>query len=107
MTIVSLALAGAACAFAVMRRQIAPLLIAAILSIAGQGLLVGALLPRLDLLWPSQRVVAALQAHDLDPTDGIVQGPVTVAGYDEPSLVFALGAETEFTDATLRRSQGD
>jgi hypothetical protein len=24
---------------------------------------------------------------------------VTVAGYDEPSLVFALGAETEFADA--------
>lgn len=99
LTIVALSVAGAACAFAVERRSLAPLLAAAALSIVGQGVLVGALLPRLDLLWPSQRVVAALQSHDLDPTDGIVQGPVTVAGYDEPSLVFALGAETEFADA--------
>ena len=99
LTIIALAVAGSACAFAVIRRQLAPLLVAAALSIVGQGILVGDLLPRLDLLWPSQRVVAALQAHNLDPTDGIVQGPVTVAGYDEPSLVFALGAETEFADA--------
>jgi hypothetical protein len=69
------------------------------LSILGQALLTGVLLPRLDLLWPSQRAVAALQRNDLDPTDGFVQGPVTVAGYDEPSLVFSLGAETEFGDA--------
>lgn len=91
--------AGAACAYAVMRRALPPLIIAAVLTIVGQGLLVGALLPRLDLLWPSQRVASALQRLGLDPTDGLIQGPVTVAGYDEPSLVFALGAETEFADA--------
>jgi 4-amino-4-deoxy-L-arabinose transferase-like glycosyltransferase len=99
LTILLLGLAGAACAFAVVRRQLPPLLLAAAMTIVGQGVLVGVLLPRLDLLWPSQRVVAQLQKLGLDPTDGLVQGPVTVAGYDEPSLVFALGAETEFADA--------
>ncbi|MDB5454303.1 MAG: 4-amino-4-deoxy-L-arabinose transferase, partial [Caulobacteraceae bacterium] len=99
LTVILLGVAGAACAFAVMRRQLPPLLAAAVLTMVGQGVLVGVLLPRLDLLWPSQRVVAALQKLGLDPTDGLVQGPVTVAGYDEPSLVFALGAETEFADA--------
>lgn len=99
MTAALLGGAGAACAIAVVRRRLPPLLVAAAFSIVGQGLLVGDLLPRLDMLWPSQRVVAKLEALGLDPTDGLVQGPVTVAGYDEPSLVFALGAETEFADA--------
>jgi hypothetical protein len=99
LTIFFLTVAGAACAFAVLNRRLAILIIAAELAIAGEGLLVGALLPRLEVLWPSESVVAALHRHGLDPADGLVQGPVTVAGYDEPSLVFALGARTEFADA--------
>jgi 4-amino-4-deoxy-L-arabinose transferase-like glycosyltransferase len=99
LTVFFLAVAGAACAFAVLNRRLAILVVAAELSIAGQGLFVGALLPRLELLWPSEGIVAALRSNGLDPADGLVQGPVTVAGYDEPSLVFSLGAKTEFADA--------
>jgi len=63
--------------------------------LAAQGLLVGALLPRLEPLWPSQEAVRALVRHGLHPRAGLVQGPVTVAGFAEPSLIFALGARTE------------
>lgn len=98
-TLILLAGSAAACAVALLRRRLGVLLIAGGLIVAGQGVLLGVLIPNLPLLWPSQRVVAVLQRLQLDPTDGLVQGPVTVAGYDEPSLVFALGAQTEFADA--------
>jgi hypothetical protein len=35
---------------------------------------------------------------DLDPRAGRIVGPVAAAGYAEPSLVFALGTETELDD---------
>jgi hypothetical protein len=34
----------------------------------------------------------------LAPRMGLLPGPVTVAGYAEPSLVFALGTKTELSD---------
>ncbi|HWY61479.1 MAG TPA: glycosyltransferase family 39 protein [Rhizomicrobium sp.] len=49
--------------------------------------------PRLDQLWISQRL-AALVAKDLRPSDP----PLILAGYEEPSLVFALGASVDLTD---------
>jgi hypothetical protein len=36
----------------------------------------------------------------IDPRLGLAPGPVTVVGYDEPSLVFLLGTETELGDAS-------
>jgi len=34
-----------------------------------------------------------------NPLGGVAEGPVTVAGYAEPSLVFLLGADTELGGA--------
>ncbi len=68
------------------------------LGIAAHGALVGLLAPRLEPLWLSQRIGRALQAEGLDPRNGVILGPVAVAGYGEPSLVFGLGTGTELTD---------
>lgn len=56
------------------------------------------LAPRLQTLWLSNHVVAALDAARLNPRAGLIPGPVTVVGYAEPSLVFQLGTETDFGD---------
>jgi 4-amino-4-deoxy-L-arabinose transferase-like glycosyltransferase len=63
-------------------------------SILGLLALVGGLAPSLERLWLSERVAAALARAGADPRQGLAEGPVTVAGYQEPSLVFALGAPT-------------
>jgi 4-amino-4-deoxy-L-arabinose transferase-like glycosyltransferase len=57
--------------------------------------LAAGLAPRLDSLWLSRRIEAAMGKAQLLPRQGIADAPVAVAGYAEPSLVFALGAETE------------
>jgi len=51
--------------------------------------------PRLDSLWLSRRIETAMGKAQLLPRQGIADAPVTVTGYAEPSLVFALGTETE------------
>ncbi len=60
--------------------------------------LLAALLPGLDRLWPTQGVLRGLAASGLDPRDGLTRGPVASTGYEEPSLVFRLGAETQLGD---------
>jgi 4-amino-4-deoxy-L-arabinose transferase-like glycosyltransferase len=64
------------------------------------AVLAGALVPRLSPLWLSRRVAQVLDASHLNPRRGLTPGPVTVAGYAEPSLVFALGTETELGDVS-------
>jgi 4-amino-4-deoxy-L-arabinose transferase-like glycosyltransferase len=64
------------------------------------GLLVHAaalwgLAPHLDGLWIARRTAAALTAAGLDPRAGVTPGPVSVVGYAEPSLDFALGGQTD------------
>ena len=49
--------------------------------------------PHLDRLWTTQRL-AALVAKDRQDSDP----PPMLAGYEEPSLVFALGADVAITD---------
>ena len=61
--------------------------------LVGHGLLVGGVAPSLTKLWLSNQVAQRLAAAGLSPRQGL-SGPVTVAGYQEPSLVFALGAPT-------------
>ncbi|HEY2660257.1 MAG TPA: glycosyltransferase family 39 protein [Caulobacteraceae bacterium] len=61
--------------------------------------LTGGLLPRLKPLWLSPSIVNLLDQAHLNPRGGLSPGPVTVIGYAEPSLVFALGTETELGDA--------
>ena len=57
--------------------------------------------PRLDQLWVSQRL-AALVTKDRQAGDP----PPILAGYEEPSLVFALGADVDLTDGRGAAEQG-
>lgn len=69
--------------------------LAAALGLLANGAAFAGLTPKLDGLWVSARVAQALGAAGLDPREGMVPGPVAVAGYGEPSLDFALGGQTE------------
>ena len=61
----------------------------------GHGAVAGGILPRLHPLWLSAAAAQALTAAGASPRQGVLPGPVTVAGYAEPSLVFLLGTDTE------------
>jgi len=65
----------------------------------GHAVLLAGLAPRLAPLWLSARTEAAMERARLLPRQGIADAPVAVAGYAEPSLVFALGTATELADA--------
>jgi 4-amino-4-deoxy-L-arabinose transferase-like glycosyltransferase len=79
-------------------RTLAALLAALGLGALAHDALAGGLAPSLKSLWVSQRAAEALAAAGIDPRNGVTPGPVAVAGYAEPSLVFLLGARTELTD---------
>jgi len=64
------------------------------LALAAHGVLLGGFAPSLTSLWLSQRVAQGLSRAGLNPRQGLAEGPVSVAGYAEPSLVFELGAST-------------
>jgi 4-amino-4-deoxy-L-arabinose transferase-like glycosyltransferase len=68
------------------------------LGIAAHAVIIAGVAPRLTSLWTSAQVVAAIDRAKLDPLGGLIPGPVTIVGYAEPSLVFALGTETELGD---------
>jgi len=53
------------------------------------------LVPNLKRLWPSEHVVRVLDRTGLEPRKGLAPGPVAVAGFNAPSLVFLLGSETQ------------
>ena len=57
--------------------------------------------PHLTQLWMSERI-AALVAKDADPSDP----PPALAGFEEPSLMFALGADINLTDGAGAAKQG-
>jgi 4-amino-4-deoxy-L-arabinose transferase-like glycosyltransferase len=65
------------------------------LGAAGHAVMGGGLLPALDALWVSERTAATMASLGLNPRDGLTPGPVAVAGYAEPSLVFTLGTQTQ------------
>lgn len=91
-----LATAGLAGAYLLMRGRAATALVTAcVLGILGHTALAAAFAPRLEPLWISQRTEQALAAARLLPRQGIAPAPVAVAGYAEPSLVFALGTPTD------------
>jgi hypothetical protein len=92
--------AGIAGAVALLHRSSdAALALAGVLGVVAHGLLVGGLAPRLEPLWLSQRTAQALTRAGLNPRDGVAPGPVAVSGYNEPSLIFALGTRTGTGDA--------
>ncbi|HEY8574077.1 glycosyltransferase family 39 protein [Phenylobacterium sp.] len=95
-----LAAAGLAGAYMLVRRAPRGALVAALaLGIVGHGALAAGLAPRLDPLWLSARTEAAMAKARLLPRQGVADAPVAVAGFAEPSLVFALGTPTELKDA--------
>ena len=96
MAVAGLATAAGVCgAVLLVRRRPLPALVAAgALGVAAHGALAGGLVPALKPLWSSERAAHMLQATGLDPRNGLTPGPVAVAGYAEPSLVFALGTPT-------------
>jgi 4-amino-4-deoxy-L-arabinose transferase-like glycosyltransferase len=73
-------------------------LAASLAAVLGHAVLLGALLPAATPLWLSSQAERKLTASGQNPLDGLVAGPVAVAGYAEPSLVFLLGADTQLTD---------
>ena len=95
-----LAIAAGAAGGAVLltRYGLAALAVAGGLGIAAHALIFAAVAPRLSPLWTSAQIAAALDRAKLDPQAGLTPGPVAVVGYAEPSLVFALGTETEIGD---------
>ena len=92
--------AGVAGALMLWRGQAARAAAAAMgLATLAHGVLAGAVVPGLHPLWLSSAAARALTAAGASPWQGVVPGPVTVAGYAEPSLVFLLGADTELGHA--------
>jgi len=88
--------AGLVGAYMLARRAALSALLAAMgLGAAGHTALAAGLAPHLDPLWVSDRTEQAMARARLLPRQGMVEAPVAVAGYAEPSLVFALGTPTE------------
>jgi hypothetical protein len=63
-----------------------------VVTVLGGGLTVGAtlgiVLPRIEPLWLSRRAALTVQAYE-----GRTRTPIAAVGYQEPSLVFALGTD--------------
>jgi 4-amino-4-deoxy-L-arabinose transferase-like glycosyltransferase len=94
-----LAAGGAGAVLLLRKRGFRALIAALALGVLAHGMLAGVLLPRLEPLWLSKRAADLVRQAALDPRTGLAQGPIEVAGYAEPSLVFALGTKTGLDDA--------
>ena len=71
------------------------------LGILGHDALAAGLGPSLQPLWVSGRLAAAVKRAGVDPRNGVTPGPVSVAGYGEPSVVFLLGTRTELGEGEM------
>jgi 4-amino-4-deoxy-L-arabinose transferase-like glycosyltransferase len=95
-----LATAGLVGGFLLVRRAPTTAVVTALgLGLVGHAALAAGVAPRLNPLWLSSRVEKVMAKAQLLPEQGIADAPVTVAGYAEPSLVFALGTPTELAGA--------
>ena len=93
------AAAAAAGAWFFLRREATKALAASgALALTAHAVLLGVVAPQLRPLWLSERAAKALAAAGASPSQGVYPGPVTVAGYEEPSIVFLLGSQTELGD---------
>ena len=77
------------------RRSTLALAVAGGLAVLGHDVQAAGLAPSLKPLWVSRRTAVALRHMGLDPRNGVVPGPVAVAGDPEPSMVFLLGSRTD------------
>jgi 4-amino-4-deoxy-L-arabinose transferase-like glycosyltransferase len=80
------------------RRAVSALLAALGAGLLAHDALAAGLAPGLQPLWVSRRAAAELRHAGIDPRNGVTPGPVAVAGYEEPSIVFLLGAHTQLGD---------
>jgi 4-amino-4-deoxy-L-arabinose transferase-like glycosyltransferase len=80
-------------------RAAAAVVVSGLCAVVGHAVLLGLLLPAVSPLWLSRGAARALTTAGENPLDGVAAGPVTVAGYAEPSLVFLLGADTRLGDS--------
>lgn len=92
--------AGVAGGLLLLRRQAARALVWALpAGVLAHAALTALLIPGLKPLMISGRTADVLAAARLLPAQGVVPGPVAVAGYAEPSLVFLVGTDTGLGDA--------
>ncbi|MFO1014673.1 MAG: glycosyltransferase family 39 protein [Caulobacteraceae bacterium] len=96
--LVTLATAGAAVMLLFRARAGLATASALVLGVIAHGLIAATVAPRLEPLWPAARLDLALHRLGLAPDEGRLPGPVTIAGYAEPSIVFLLGTETQLSD---------
>ena len=68
--------------------------VAGVGGVVAHAAIVGWVAPNLSGVWLSSRAAAALDRLGISPRNGVTPGPVAVAGYAEPSLVFLLGQNT-------------
>lgn len=98
-TALLLAAAGLTGAYLLWRGEPLKAICAAIaLTVLGHGAFAAAFAPNLEPLWLSRRTEEVLARAQLLPRQGIAPPPIAVAGYAEPSLVFALGTSTDLGD---------
>ncbi len=81
-----------------MGRRLSFFCVAVLLGVMAHVVLAAGLLPALSSLWTSKAAAELVERNGLDPRNGVTPGPVAVAGYAEPSLVFALGTDTDLGD---------
>ena len=92
--------AGVAGGLLLLRRQAARALVWALpAGVLAHAALTALLVPGLKPLMISGRTAEVLAGARLLPAQGVVPGPVAVAGYAEPSLVFLVGTDTGLGDA--------
>ncbi len=92
--------AGGAGALLLLRGQAARAVVWALpAGLLAHAALTALLVPGLKPLMLSGRTVEVLASARLLPAQGVVPGPVAVAGYAEPSLVFQVGTNTGLGDA--------
>ena len=84
--------------FLLNRAAVTGVLIAIAFGVVAHATLAGTI-RQLRPLAIAPRLERALQAHDIDPRQGRVAGPVAITGFHEPSFVFLQGRETQLTDA--------
>lgn len=85
--------------FMLNREVMTALMLTCALGLVAHAALSAGLVPHLKKLWPAATLVRTLDRADLNPRQGLVPGPVAVAGFSAPSLVFLLGTETELGNA--------
>jgi 4-amino-4-deoxy-L-arabinose transferase-like glycosyltransferase len=75
------------------------LMVACAFGVLCHAALMAGVAPNLKPLWVSRNIAKVLKAHNMDPRNGVTPGPVAIAGYSEPSVVFLLGTDVDLRGA--------